>query len=529
MTCKPKPARMHQIMADLASTQAEVVDFLGRAVTYNAPVARVDRIETHGALVFLAGNDVYKIKRAVRFPYMDFSTLELRRRACAREIEVNAPNAPGLYLGAVAITRRADGRADIDGTASRVEWAVHMRRFADADLLSNVAETKPDRHAARPPDRRRRHRLSPGGTDQQGPGPTRPDGRNHCRGGRWSWCQRLRSAGGHDRRVRGRVQATTRRLPRPYSRSGAPRAGFVRRCHGDLHLANIVIWHGSPTLFDAIEFDEALATIDTLYDLAFLLMDLDRRGNRLAANVVLNRYLWRSQQILDLDGLAALPLFLGLRAGIRAMVLAQRAAQVAEPPDAERRAKVLMDISPQPSNICRRPEPLLIAVGGLSGTGKSTLASRARADDRANAGRRPPEKRSRAQGAVRRGGDRAAVRRVLFRECQRADLCPAQQQGPKCIGRRARRDCGRRLPERGGAAGDRIGGALAVASVPWVVAVGSPPKPCSRGLRPEPAMLPMPRSMSSDSSSPWGPRAATGRGSMPAGRPAKLSMRLGSF
>ena len=102
--------------------------------------------------------------------------------------------------------------------------------------------------------------------------------------------------------------------------------GHVRRCHGDLHLANIVLLEGTPTLFDAIEFDETLATTDTLYDLAFLLMDLDKRGQRLTANIVLNRYLWRTQDMSDLDGLAALPVFLALRAAIRAMVGAQKAA-----------------------------------------------------------------------------------------------------------------------------------------------------------------------------------------------------------
>ena len=79
-------------------------------------------------------------------------------------------------------------------------------------------------------------------------------------------------------------------------------AGFVRRCHGDLHLANIVMWEGRPALYDAIEFDEAVATIDTLYDLAFLLMDLDRHNQRPAANIVLNRYLWQSGMPLDLAG-----------------------------------------------------------------------------------------------------------------------------------------------------------------------------------------------------------------------------------
>ena len=103
--------------------------------------------------------------------------------------------------------------------------------------------------------------------------------------------------------------------------------GFVRRCHGDLHLANIVMWDGRPALYDAIEFDEAIATVDTLYDLAFLLMDLDHYDQRPAANIVLNRYLWRSGEPLDLRGLIAMPLFLALRAAVRAMVTADRAGQ----------------------------------------------------------------------------------------------------------------------------------------------------------------------------------------------------------
>jgi predicted kinase len=133
-----------------------------------------------------------------------------------------------------------------------------------------------------------------------------------------------------------------------------------------------VLWRGRPVLFDAIEFDEALATIDTLYDLAFLLMDLDRRGQLEAANAVLNRYLWRSGAEIDLDGLAALPLFLGLRAAIRAMVTAERAGQeegVASARDRDTARALLAAAGAYlaPSG------PQLVAIGGLSGTGKSTL------------------------------------------------------------------------------------------------------------------------------------------------------------
>ena len=151
--------------------------------------------------------------------------------------------------------------------------------------------------------------------------------------------------------------------------------GFVRRCHADLHLDNIIVWQGRPVLYDAIEFDEAIATTDTLYDLAFLLMDLDRHDQRAAANVVLNRYLWRSGETLDLQGLIALPLFLALRAAVRAMVSADRAAQKSHPAGASD-LKTAGAYLAAANDYLALPGPQLLAIGGLSGTGKTTLATR---------------------------------------------------------------------------------------------------------------------------------------------------------
>lgn len=152
--------------------------------------------------------------------------------------------------------------------------------------------------------------------------------------------------------------------------------GRFARCHGDLHLNNIVLWRGVPTLFDALEFDDDLATIDMLYDLAFLLMDLDHRGRRDAANAVLNRYLAPPTEPIDIAGLAALPLFLATRTAIRSLVTAQRArlmpalspARQTDLVEARRSAADAMTyLSP--------PKARLVAVGGLSGTGKSTLGA----------------------------------------------------------------------------------------------------------------------------------------------------------
>jgi hypothetical protein len=151
------------------------------------------------------------------------------------------------------------------------------------------------------------------------------------------------------------------------------RRGLIRRIHGDLHLGNIVLIDGRPVLFDAIEFSDIIASGDVLYDLAFLLMDLLERGLTRPASIVFNRYLAETRRADDLDALAALPFFLSMRAAIRAKVSAARMelAPPAERPPIARAARgyfalALEAIAP--------PAPKLVAVGGLSGTGKTVLA-----------------------------------------------------------------------------------------------------------------------------------------------------------
>ena len=351
--------------------QAEVIGFLGDPFSYPARPKQVERFETHGALVFLVGEEAWKIKRAVRFPYLDFSTLEKRKAACAREIEINRQLAPEIYLGLTPITRASNGRLQHGGSGEIVEWSVHMRRFDQAGLLSHIADAGPiqsDLAVALADVVFESHRVAPPA----------------ARGGGAERVERLMVsvpctlATLADTFDAAAVQRLGERTANALRHAAAvlnerAAAGFVRRCHGDLHLNNIVLWRGHPVLFDAIEFDEELATIDTLYDLAFLLMDLDKRGQRGAANKVLNRYLWRSGVELDLHGLVALPLFLGLRAAIRAMVTAERAQQESSNAGVRDRQRArdylqaaIAYLTPCP---CR-----LIAVGGLSGTGKSTLA-----------------------------------------------------------------------------------------------------------------------------------------------------------
>ncbi|WAC28445.1 AAA family ATPase [Ancylobacter sp. SL191] len=332
----------------------------------------VSRIDTHGAAVFLAGDDVYKVKRAVRFPFMDLSTLDKRHAASMRELDVNRVNAPGLYLGLVPIRRLGD-RLQLGGEAGTViEWAVHMRRFDEHATLDRL-----------PPDA-----LTPALIDalaravhaahERAPRRTKVDSAAELSKVATGIVAGLRES--PDLFAPPRVAALAAALTGTIARlspllNARAAAGEVRRGHGDLHLRNIALIDGVPVLFDALEFDEALATTDRLYDLAFLLMDLGQRGWTNAANQLLNRYLAACGDAPPYDGLAALPLFLALRAGIRAQVTAAALALRDGPAKQAAEAEALAYLGYAETALAPRPARL-VAVGGLSGTGKSTLAAR---------------------------------------------------------------------------------------------------------------------------------------------------------
>ena len=356
-------------MPDPADPQAEVFRFLADPRTHglNEPVKRVD---TAGAVVFLAGTEVYKVKRAVAFPFMDLSTLERRRRACEAEIAVNRDNAPGVYLDALPIVRNGAALA-IGGAGEPVEWAVHMRRFDETATLDRIADRGEiadaiiDRLALairRSHDRaplrdaaRAAQAIETYIEQNDAAFAERPDLFPPAKARRLTQDSRLAFA-----------------VARP-SLLARGAAGFVRRCHGDLHLRNIVLIDGEPTLFDAVEFSDEVASGDVLYDLAFLLMDLEERGLRGAANRLFNRYL-APEPPEALAGLAALPLFLSLRAAIRAKVEAAAADRLegAGRDEALSLARRYFDSA---AGFLAYVPPRLVAVGGLSGAGKSALAA----------------------------------------------------------------------------------------------------------------------------------------------------------
>ena len=350
--------------------QQAVIEFLERPAAHGG--APVKRIDTHAAAVFLAADRALKIKRAVRFPFLDYSTLAKRRAACAAEIDVNRPYAPAIYRGIVAITREQDGALAIGGQGEPVEWAVEMRRFDETQTLDHLAAQGRIDGAladALAGAVARAHAAAPavkdaGFADELDEVIAQNDAELRV-------SPDLFPAAGVDALTQAARGAVARVRPLLVGRE---RAGLVRRCHGDLHLGNIVLLDGAPVLFDAIEFDPKIATGDVLYDLAFLLMDLIGRGLRAAASTVLNCYLTETRHAENLDALAALPLFMSLRAAIRAKVAAERRSQGADTGQSARNYFALA------ARLLAPPQPRLIAIGGLSGTGKSLLARALAAD-----------------------------------------------------------------------------------------------------------------------------------------------------
>jgi aminoglycoside phosphotransferase family enzyme/predicted kinase len=359
----PNPAGAHVV-----EDQSEVLAFLADPGIHGLREPPV-RIDTHGAIVFLAGADAYKVKRAVRFPFMDLSTLAMRKAACEAEIAVNKADAPDIYLGTIPVTRGADG-LQLGGGGEAVEWLVHMRRFDERQTLDHVAE----RGELTPAILARLVRAI---LASHARAPIRDGGQAAESLRRYLQQNRGAFAENPDIFPPARAAALT-------TRSGAlleecwpllverGRTGFVRRCHGDLHLRNLVLLDGEPTLFDAVEFDDAIATGDVLYDLAFLLMDLSERGLKGEANLVLNRYLWRSPEA-QIEGLATLPLFLSIRAAIRAKVIAASLPHLAGG-QRERMADEARRYFNAAGGFLDPCPPRLVAVGGLSGSGKTTLA-----------------------------------------------------------------------------------------------------------------------------------------------------------
>ncbi len=310
---------------------------------------------THISHVFLKGDTAYKLKRAVRFPYIDYSTLAARKIFCGKELELNRRTAPSLYRRVRALTRAKNGRLEWDGPGAPVDYVLEMQRAPCEAMLDHMAE-----HGRITPA------LLRDLTDRIADFHAKAE---------IVQSEGLRDviAGNQERLAaccppldRASVDALNETTLAEYTKLATLLArrvtgGRVRRCHGDMHLGNILLLDGHPALFDCIEFSDEFACIDVLYDLAFLLMDLLRRGNAAGASLVANRYLDVSG---DEGGLKLLPLFISARAAIRAHISV-----------AQGKAEVAADFLALAAGALRPAAPRLLAVGGYSGSGKSTLAA----------------------------------------------------------------------------------------------------------------------------------------------------------
>ncbi len=333
--------------------------------------ARAEVLETHISFVVLAGGFAYKIKKAISLPFLDFSTLALRRFYCEEELRLNRRFAPDLYLAVVPIGGTAEAPV-LDSGAIPIEYAVKMRAFPQDQLASRLLA---------------RGELQPADIDvlaakvaafHRGCATAGPK-------------TEFGSADGILHRARDNFTAI-RRLPNGWvdpvelnrleqwtgNEFVAQRSVFeqrkdqrcVRECHGDLHLGNIARVDGALTFFDCIEFSDDLRWIDVINEAAFLAMDLAAGGRCDYAHRFVNAYLEAGG---DYAGLAVVRFYAVYRALVRAMVLLMRIAQAGEPPQS-----VLVDEFRRhfevASAFARPPAPALFLMHGLSGSGKTAVA-----------------------------------------------------------------------------------------------------------------------------------------------------------
>ena len=329
------------------------------------------RIDTHISTVVLAGRDAYKIKKPLSLGFLDFSTLELRRRACEEEVRLNRRLAPQIYLRALPITG-SETAPRLGGEGPVVDWAVHMHRFDPDAILSQhtyelsrgLVEKIAWRVARFHADADTCPVDLPCGTPEAVYAPMVQN------------FSQIRSHRGSDRRQLELLAAWTERRHVELRQVVDARraAGHVRECHGDLHLGNIALIQGEPVAFDGIEFNPDLRWIDTMNDLAFLTMDLTRIGRVDLARLFLDTYLQLSG---DYDGLRVLHFYEVYRAMVRAKVAAIRIAQ--RDLSATERAHTISEFRRyvRVAEAFTRPSQRAIVITqGVSGTGKSTLTSR---------------------------------------------------------------------------------------------------------------------------------------------------------
>lgn len=358
-----------------ADAQCALVQALMAPAAYPHPVEKVTLLETHISYVLLTGQFAYKIKKVVNLGFLDFTRLDQRHYFCAEELRLNRRFAPGLYLAVVAI---GGSPPRVGSTDQPVEYAVKMREFPQSALLDqrlSQGELSPDQIDVLAERVAELHaqvaRASIGDDWGSAAAVWRPVGENFRQ-----LRETLPAVGdqGSGSAVLDELEAWSRdayaRLERFLSRR--KQDGFVRECHGDLHLGNIAWLNDAPEIFDGIEFNANLRWIDVMSEVAFLVMDLEERGRPDYAYRFLSHYLEASG---DYAGLQVLPFYRVYRALVRAKVACIRAAQ-----EGLAAGQAQAAICAQYLACARRAtlpgKPWLLLMHGLSGSGKTTVSQR---------------------------------------------------------------------------------------------------------------------------------------------------------
>ncbi|MBI3467462.1 MAG: AAA family ATPase [Planctomycetes bacterium] len=358
------------LSSGISDPSHRLVQSLQSPSAYNHPVDNIRLLETHISWVILTGRYAYKLKKPVNLGFLDFSTLERRRFYCLEEIRLNRRLAPEIYIGVVPITGTPEAPS-MAGTGNPIEFAVQMCEFPQEALLSHVLQRRElmphhiDALAREIAGFHSRIEIASPNSPFGNPEVVRQtteESLAHLMPGDQSnalvehiksWCQTEFEA---------RRDEFLRRKQR----------GFVRECHGDMHLGNMLLLDGRPVLFDCIEFNERFRWIDVLSEVAFTVMDLEDRGNRAAARRFLSEYL---EETGDYSGLSVFRYYLVYRALVRAKVTSIRLDQEDILPD-ERKALLTeydgyVELA---ERYTRPPQPILAITHGPSGSGKSTVA-----------------------------------------------------------------------------------------------------------------------------------------------------------
>lgn len=364
----PNPA---SAASQAAAARATLIRSLDDPACYDHPIGRVQRVETHISHVLLTGDFAYKIKKPLDLGFLDFSSLDKRLHACREEVRLNRRLAPEIYLGVVPITGSvAAPRLNGDGEA--IEYAVKMRQFpaeATLDLLDaqgRMTAAQVEAIAAILA-RFHLHDCARAGADSPWGDPQRvwqPVSQNFEQ-----IAPRLSTPA-----ERAQLDALLRWSESEHARltpllAARKREGFVRECHGDLHLGNLAWVDGQLLVFDCLEFNPGLRWIDIQSEVAFCWMDLMQRGHPDWAWLFLNGWL---EQTGDHDGLALLRYYAVYRALVRVKVAVLRAGQT---PASERGAilagaRTILDLATSLTH----PLPLRLDIThGLSGSGKTTV------------------------------------------------------------------------------------------------------------------------------------------------------------